>query len=99
MQVNPSLSLPLFLCQLLCIVQAIGILKLNPTALHKPELSFFRDYLTSLGATIPSVEELEEQGRKNQEGAGSSKPGVCVWLFVNIILDVCCLMYFSLYPL
>ena len=48
--------------------QAVGILKNNPTFLHKKELAFFRDYLQSFGATIPSLESMEEAERKKSEG-------------------------------
>ncbi|XP_074649715.1 hsc70-interacting protein-like [Tubulanus polymorphus] len=33
----------------------IEMCRLNPDILHKPELSFFKDYVESLGATIPTA--------------------------------------------
>ena len=51
---NHGLRLTSGLCQ------AVGILKNNPTFLHKKELAFFREYLTAFGATIPSLAEMEQ---------------------------------------
>ena len=63
--------------------QAVGILKNNPAFLHKKELGFFRDYLHSFGATIPSLESIEEaeaqksadpKGKAAAEAAGIRPP-------------------------
>ncbi|CAI2349289.1 unnamed protein product [Caenorhabditis sp. 36 PRJEB53466] len=37
--------------------QFIGMCQENPAVLHAPEFAFFRDYLTSLGATLPPKPE------------------------------------------
>jgi hypothetical protein len=36
----------------------VGLLKAQPELLHKSELSFFREYLTGMGATIPPKVEV-----------------------------------------
>jgi hypothetical protein len=51
--------------------QAVGILKNNPTFLHKKELAFFREYLTAFGATIPSLAEMEQAEADRLAAAGS----------------------------
>ena len=35
--------------------QALKMLKADDSLLHKPELEFFRDYLVSMGATLPRM--------------------------------------------
>jgi hypothetical protein len=37
--------------------KAVDLLKADPSLFHKPELSFFKEYLMSLGAGIPAVDE------------------------------------------
>uniref|UniRef100_A0A8R1HJR4 TPR_REGION domain-containing protein n=1 Tax=Caenorhabditis japonica TaxID=281687 RepID=A0A8R1HJR4_CAEJA len=39
--------------------QFIGMCQSNPAVLHSPEFEFFRDYLTSLGATLPPKPETK----------------------------------------
>jgi hypothetical protein len=36
---------------------SVDVLKANPELLHTPELSFFKDYLQSFGAKLPSPNE------------------------------------------
>ncbi|PFH38549.1 Hsp70 interacting protein HIP [Besnoitia besnoiti] len=46
----------------------IGLCQRDPSILHRPELSFFKDYLQSLNADIPAERPAEAQSR---ESAGS----------------------------
>ena len=39
----------------------VSTLKANPALLHAPALEFFRDYLLSLGATIPAKEAPKKE--------------------------------------
>jgi hypothetical protein len=39
---------------------SVDVLKANPELLHTPELSFFKDYLQSFGAKIPSPKEQKQ---------------------------------------
>ena len=39
----------------------VQVLKAKPDILHDPGLQFFRDYLVSLGATLPSPPPKEEK--------------------------------------
>jgi hypothetical protein len=40
---------------------SVNVLKANPELLHTPELSFFKEYLQSFGAKIPSPHEKQQQ--------------------------------------
>lgn len=37
--------------------KAVEVLKTDPSLLHKPELVFFKEYLISLGADLPVLED------------------------------------------
>ena len=39
---------------------AVNVLKANPELLHTPELSFFKEYLQSFGAKIPTPHTKEQ---------------------------------------
>ena len=47
----------------------ISLCKSKPEMIHNEELTFFRDYLVSMGATLPPVPPKEDQG-----GCCGSKP-------------------------
>ena len=47
----------------------ISLMKSKPEMIHNEELTFFRDYLISMGATLPPVPPQEDQG-----GCCGSKP-------------------------
>ena len=44
----------------------ISLCKSKPEIIHNEELQFFRDYLTSMGATLPPKPEKNLTGQKNQ---------------------------------
>ena len=47
----------------------ISVLKMKPDLLHTPELSFFKDYLVSLGANLPDAPKATagEEKKKTPE--------------------------------
>ena len=44
--------------------------------LHNPELSFFHDYLVSVGANLPPKPEAKEEAKSTKVGSG---PGGLAW--------------------
>ena len=46
---------------------AVGVLKANPELLHTPELTFFKDYLQSLGAKIPSPHAKDNKSQTEEK--------------------------------
>jgi hypothetical protein len=56
-------------------------LKNNPTFLHKKELAFFRDYLQSFGASIPSLESMQAEAERQKSDpngkTASDTAGIC----------------------
>ena len=54
----------------------ISLCKSKPEMIHNEELTFFRDYLISMGATLPPVPPKENQGgccgSKPESGCGAS---------------------------
>ncbi|XP_067134848.1 hsc70-interacting protein-like [Centruroides vittatus] len=54
--------------QLAQLRQFVDLCKENPAVLHMPELHFFKDYMESLGATIPKMpSEPEEEPKPEQQ--------------------------------
>jgi len=52
----------------------VNILKAQPALLHTPELAFLRDYLESLGATLPPKPEPKQEKEKTPEPAKEDTP-------------------------
>jgi len=59
------------LAQLKVFVQAC---QMNPGILHEPKLAFFREYLTSLGATIPKKQEEPQPAAAKEAPREQPKP-------------------------
>merc|ERR1711953_723454 len=53
--------------------QFIAAMKAKPDILHHPDLAFFKEYLESLGATIPPKSEKKESSPKPEEEKAATK--------------------------
>jgi len=52
----------------------VSILKQNPTLLHTPQLSFFKHYVESLGATIPPMSSESPKPEPKPAPTPSAEP-------------------------
>lgn len=59
--------------QLLQLKAFISVLQAKPDILHTPELSFFKEYLESLGATLPPKPEKPDDGGAKEESEEAPK--------------------------
>jgi len=59
--------------QLVQLQQFIAAMKAKPDILHHPDLAFLKEYLESLGATIPPKSEKKESSPKPEEEKAATK--------------------------